>query len=256
MYLLKLNLARNSLRYIIRTYNIKEIHLPYYICPAIRQAVIKENCIPIFYHIDDNFMPMKTFDKNNFILYPNYFGVCDKNIDCLSQIYPYLIVDNAHSFFSKPKGFACFNSARKFLPVYNGSFLWIKDISFVPQKIQSPINYNIKSENDFDTLEIFSLSQKLESHINSFKQPQKTNFFKLHEKYENTNQLIIDTETISPFCYPYLANTNTEADDVANSFEQQGVTIYRYWNNLPENFGEYKFYRRLVPIPIYHYRLK
>ena len=42
--LLKLNLARNSLRYILRTYNIKEIYVPYYLCDVIRHSIIKENC--------------------------------------------------------------------------------------------------------------------------------------------------------------------------------------------------------------------
>ena len=126
--LIKLNLARNSIRYIIRVYGIKEMYVPYYVCPVIRRALIKEKCKPIFFHIDDNFMPVCEFNENAFILYPNYFGVCDKNVGLLAQKYKHLIVDNAHSFYSEPIGFACFNSARKFLNVYNGSYLWIKDI--------------------------------------------------------------------------------------------------------------------------------
>ena len=39
-----LNYARNCLRYIIQTYNIKEIHLPYYTCPTVWQAIQKEDC--------------------------------------------------------------------------------------------------------------------------------------------------------------------------------------------------------------------
>ena len=124
--LLKLNLARNSLRYIVRAYNIKEMFIPYYLCRVIRQALKKENCKPVFYHIDDNFMPSQEFPQSAFILYPNYFGICDKNVKILAKKYPFLIVDNAHSFYSTPKGFAAFNSARKFMPVYNGSYLWIK----------------------------------------------------------------------------------------------------------------------------------
>lgn len=248
--LLKLNLARNSLRYIIKTYNIKELHIPFYICPAIRQAILKEGCRPLFYHIDDNFMPQREFSENDFILYPNYFGICDKNVDILTKKYPKLILDNAHSFFSEPKGFACFNSARKFLPVYNGSYLWIKKVSFIPQIAETPLNYDIKNENNFDELEILQISKELENYILTFSKENKFEFLKLHEKYKETNNLNIDINCKSPFCYPYLAKTNEQADKLVKELERNGKIIYRYWNNMPENFNEYKFYKRLVPIPI------
>ena len=50
----------------------------------------------------------------------------------LSSKYTNLIVDNAHSFFSEPKGVASFSSLRKFFnQVRDGSFLYIKsDFSF------------------------------------------------------------------------------------------------------------------------------
>lgn len=137
--LLKLNLGRNSLRYIIRNYKIDEMYIPYYICPAIRQALIREKCKPVFYHIDDNFLIQDDLPRDSYILYPNYFGVCDKNVIKLSKIYPKLIVDNSHSFYSKPVGFASFNSARKFLPVYFGSFLWIKEAKISLDFETSPI---------------------------------------------------------------------------------------------------------------------
>ena len=124
---LYLNLARNSLRYIIKTYGIKQLHIPYYLCNVIRQSIVRENCKPIFYHIDDNFLPDRDFNKDDFVLYPNYFGICGENANLLSEKYKNLIIDNAHSFYSEPKGLACFNSARKFFNVYNGSVLWIKN---------------------------------------------------------------------------------------------------------------------------------
>ena len=38
--------------------------------------------------------------------------------------------------------------------------------------------------------------------------------------------------------------------EVAEKLTKDGLIIYRYWNNLPRNYNEYKFYRQLVPIPI------
>ena len=260
--LLKLNLARNTLRYIIREYKIEEIHLPYYLCNVIRKNVLKENCKPVFYHIDDDFLPQKDFKKNDFILYPNYFGICNKNIEILEKLYPYLIIDNSHSFFSEPKGFACFNSARKFLPVLNGSYLWIKkntislkEDSFFTTTPKSE-NEIIKTENKFEDLEVYKINNKVLKSVNSFdfekiKQKRLEKFKTLHLKYSDKNILNFDISSIeSPFCYPYLFEDETSACIFAKEMKNKGITIYRYWDNLPENYNEYKFYKRLVPIPL------
>ena len=65
------------------------------------------------------------------------------------------------------------------------------------------------------------------------------------------NQLKIDIQQNTvPFCYPYLAPTIELADKLVEKLTKDGKTIYRYWNNLPKTYNEYKFYSRLVPIPL------
>ena len=90
---IKLDYARNSLKYLIRAFEIKEIRMPYYLCDVMRHAAFAEGCKPLFYHIDDNFMPVNNFRDDEFVLYPNYFGVFDKNVKILSKIY-----QNFHHF--------------------------------------------------------------------------------------------------------------------------------------------------------------
>ena len=69
--------------------------------------------------------------------------------------------------------------------------------------------------------------------------------------YSKANLLKINTESItSHFVYPYLAGSEKEANRVVKELEREGKTIFRYWNNLPQDFNEYKFYSRLVPIPL------
>ena len=243
---LKFDLARNSLRYLIKTFDIKEIYIPYYLCDVIRHSIIQEGCKPIFYHIDDNFYPSQDFPKDSYILYPNYFGICGANVDKLEQIYPKLIVDNAHAFYLPPQGFACFNAEHKFNPQAQASYLYIK-------------NENNNSKN----------------YIYPYPQERIKEFEKLHEQYRNKNRLNIDSLVIHPlftprlftprlftpslftpplftppFVYPFLASSDKEADELADKLTKSGKTIYRYWNNLPQDYNEYKFYRRLVPIPL------
>ena len=77
--IIKLNLARNCLKYLVRIYGIKEIFVPYYSCDTVWKALRQEGCRLHFYHINKNFMPLCEFNKNDFILYINYFGLCDEN---------------------------------------------------------------------------------------------------------------------------------------------------------------------------------
>lgn len=213
--------ARYSLGKIIRTYNIKKMSIPYYLCDSVRHTLVEEGCKPAFYHIDDNFMPSEEFDTSDFILYPNYFGVCSENVKTLVSIYPKLIVDNAHSYFSEPSGFACFNSAYKF-GLEDCSYLWIN------------------TEEDSDVVIPDYETQK---------EKRKIKFLELYKKYFSTNCLDVDKNSI-PFCYPYLAENEETADSLVKELEKEGYTIYRYWNQLPRNYNEYKFYSRLVPIPV------
>ena len=211
---LEFDSARNSLKYLVKLFKIKELYIPYYLCDVIRHSLVKINCKPLFYHIDDNFMPTIDFPKESFILYPNYFGVCEDNVDILVKIYPNIIIDNAHSYYSKPKGLASFNAKHKFFEE-TGSTLWL-------------------GSNDFE----------LEADNNRVER-----FWELHERFKSQN-LLKFKNIICPFCYPLLTCTDNEADEIANEFIKKGITIYRYWNNLPKSYNEYKFYRRLVPIPL------
>lgn len=217
---IKFDYAHSALEYLIKKYQIEKLHIPYYLCDVIRHSVVKAGCKPIFYHIDDEFYPAEPFDKESFILYPNYFGICDENVNKIVKKYPNIIVDNAHSFYSPPQGFACFNSERKFKKVPNGAYLYIKE-------------NNIEGNYDIEPCPKSRIEE----------------FILLSETYGNKNFLKFDIPR-SPFCYPYLAATDEEADKLAEELENKGKVIYRYWNNLPKDYNEYKFYRRLVPIPL------
>ena len=219
---IEFNLARNALKYLVQLCNIKELNIPYYLCDVVRHSLFEVNCKPIFYHIDNNFLPAKNFTENEYILYPNYFGIFDQNIKTLSLKYPNLIVDNAHAFYTKPTGFASFNAGHKF--GHKESCLYIKD----------------KTHNDELLIKADESAYK-----------RKEIFIKYHKKYSTLNNLKIDIAEIGiPFVYPYLANTESDADNLVKELKKEGKTVYRYWNPLPKSFKEYEFYSKLVPIPI------
>lgn len=262
---IKLNSARNSFKYIIKVFGIKEIYIPYYLCSAIRNTAAKENCKIKFYHIDKTFKPIETFKENDFILYPNYFGICSNIIKELNKKYTNLIIDNAHGFFAPPIGIASFNSIRKFFPaIRDGSILYtkrIKDLTIQKDKytyIEKILEYEEICKNELridnsDLMEISDTSlglykkQDIECLINL----RKEAFKKLHNIYKITNniEININSEDV-PFCYPYLAKDEKEANEIVYELERQNNIIYRYWNKLPDTFPESIFYNRLIPIPL------
>ena len=257
--LIKLNTARNSLRYIIKAFGIKEIYIPYYICPVLRSAVNREKCRIIYYHIDRNFYPECKFSDNAFILYPDYFGICSNIVDELSKKYENLIIDNAHSFYSKPKGIASFNSLRKFFPtVRNGSFLYLTkdlDINILKDDFEyNPKTLNFKdfckNENKLDLEDLKYISDstmKIFRNINIEKEKQRR-INKFNYWNERLNRNIILKENEVPFSYPYLANNIKEANNLVKELESEGILVFRYWNNMPDKFPEKQLYTNLVSI--------
>lgn len=227
---LKFERARECLKFLVEKYGIKEIYIPYYLCDVIRHTLFQKSCKPIFYHINDDFMPEKDFLKDAFILYPNYFGIFGKNVKMLSNIYPNLIVDNAHAYYQAPSGFACFNSGIKFGYGKN-AYLWIKGYK---NNFISPIT-NRELQN-----------KRLEKFLELDKIYSKENLLNI-KKIISTE---VNNENFCPFCYPLLAESEEKANHIVNSLQYDGYIIYRYWNQLPKSYNEYKFYSRLVPIPV------
>lgn len=261
---IKLNTARNCLRYVVNAFKIKEIYIPYYLCPAVRIALAKENCKIIYYHIDLNFQP-EELPKNAYILYPDYFGVSGAIVNELALKYKNLITDNAHSLFSRSKGIASFCSLRKFFPLLrDGAFLYTKKSINIELK-QDNFMYNphlltykelCENEKRLDNEDIKIISS---STFNAFMnydfekekkhRLEKFNYF--HSLYKETNRLRLNITGIqSPFGYPYLAESPEEADKLAKSYIDKGINIYRYWNNLPNSYEEKLFYTNLVVIPL------
>lgn len=115
-----LNSGRNALRYIVQNLGIHKIHVPYYTCPVVFEALKKDDVQIEFYDLDSDLMPAKDFPQNDFVIYNNYFGVCGGKVKKLTRDYPNLIVDNAQAFYSHQIGRAAFYSPRKFFGLPDG----------------------------------------------------------------------------------------------------------------------------------------
>lgn len=265
-----LNSARNCLRYVIRTFSISEIYIPFYTCPVVWQAIKKENCKIHFYHIDENFMPVSDFSENAYILYNNYFGICAGNVKSLASKYKNLIVDNAQAFYMPQYGIASFNSIRKFFGVPDGALLQsdkICDCEFERDNSYQRFSHLLKradvsakfgyqdfliNENSLDDCEIKTMSnltQKLFQTIDieAAKEKRLENFVYLSKYLSKSNELniFLDKDDV-PMVYPYLTmRENLRAELIKNK-----IFVATYWNPQPENTQEGVFQKYLLPLPI------
>ena len=264
-HLIKLNTARNCLRYLIKAYNIGTLHVPYYMCPSVKNILKKEIVDVKYYHIDGKFMPTEKFKSSSFILYPNYFGICTNNVRILEKQYRNLIVDDTHSFYSKPMGLASFNSLRKFFQmqygIMDGAYLYTEKT--LERPFRTAEDYEIyeemtderiiKNEQRLDNELIMYISkttEKIMGEIN-FEQEKITrlnNYYKYEKLFKDTNELSFSIDTNEyPFVYPYF----THDEEKGTELIKKGLRIYRYWNGLPSIFDENEFYKYLIPIPLY-----
>lgn len=265
-----LNSGRNALRYIIKTYKIKEIWCPYYTCPVVRESVELEKCKIKLYHIDENFMPLDTFKSDDFILYTNYFGICAKNVKTLCKKYKNLIIDNAQAFYMSSYGIASFNSIRKFFGVPDGALLFSdiylgdvleQDTSYQRcahllkrLDVNASFGYDDFKNNDknLSTESIKTMSNLTKILFNSIdtsyaKAKRLENFTYLHEHLsQNKLNIALDDEDV-PMVYPYLIDkgVNLKINLIKNH-----IFVATYWNAKNLNSIEENFQNNIVPLPI------
>lgn len=261
-----LNSGRNCLRFITRIYNIKQIKIPFYICPVVWQSLQEEGVKIKFYHIGRNFMPLEKFCQDEYVLYPNYFGICDKQCEILSAQYKNLIIDNAQALFAKPQGLCGFYSPRKFLNVNDGGILYIsKGINFALYKdnfvIDADRNQSIKNYDEYlqnelsiDNQPIKKMSEKtyktlVNTDLKNEQEKRKEIFKQIHNivgKY-NLFKVNLDEYCSKAMFYPLLTD---EAGKYAELLQKNGVYIIRYWSKLPNKFPESIFFEKLLAIPL------
>ena len=254
-----LNTARNCLRYIIQSFCIKEIYVPFYTCPVVWQSIKKENCKIKFYHIDKNFMPKENLPEEDYILYTNYFGICSKNVKEITKKYKNAIIDNAQAFYMPPKGIASFNSARKFLNTSDGAFLFTKKT--LNKEFKTDFSHKIDKNDKFlftqnelrlnkkdimymskETLEIIS-----DTDMDKERQIRLKKFDILHKALCTTNLLELSIEKDDvPMYYPYL-NYNGE---IEKQLLNNNIYVERLWNKMPKNTTEGIFQRHLMLLPV------
>lgn len=265
-----LNSGRNALRYIIRKFGIRKLHIPYYTCPVVNQAIAAEECQIEQYELDADFMPARNFSSNDFVVYNNYFGVCGKKVAELSSRYPNLIVDNAHAFYSRQIGRAAFYSPRKFFGLPDGGIAIFKDEELNAQSPDLDVDSSLDRIShlvkrielgasagyaDFKAVSdqlvnapvraISKLTMALFGNVDYkfVAALRQTNFGVLHERLHSDFPFAIAEDDV-PMVYPYM----TEDAALRSRLIAQKIYVAKYWPGLSPATSALT--ERIVPLPI------
>jgi hypothetical protein len=260
-----LNSARNALRWFVRNKGIRKIHTPRYTCPVVCAALKAENCTIEFYDIGIDWMPTQEFPKEDWLLWNNYFGICDKQASELASKYPNLVLDNAQAFYAAPIAVANIYSPRKFFGLPDGGILVCHEFLPLPEETDvshqrashllmrhdlganaafAEFQKNDSSLENEPVRRMSKLTQNLSSNINyeQAKQKRIQNFDFLSERLDGLNGLKFSkTEGDVPLAYPFLTkNPNLRKALIANK-----IYVATYWPGVKPPFeGD------LLPLPI------
>lgn len=272
-----LNSGNNALLLLLKESNVRSVHLPYYTCGNVIDALQKNGIDINFYHITDYLEIKETLMPDKVIIYNNYFGIKDKYIASISKKYSNLIIDNAQALFSlPPEGISAFYSPRKFVGLPDGGFIktaiaidigrYDVDISYDRMShllkrldVSPEFGYNDFAENNAALNErpINKMSKLTSILFNSInlkyvKEKRKENFHYLHSKLSQLNKLIINIEDEDvPMVYPFWINNGNEVRQLLND---NRIFTATYWSDVQmrvkKDSLEDDLVKNLVAIPI------
>lgn len=277
----RLNSARAGIYHACRLYNCKSIHIPYYLCPTVKNFLESKNIHVSFYFISDEFEPLNLRqDDDHAILLVNYFGILSNSkIKMLAKQFENVIIDNSSAFFSNPVD-GCYNvySPRKFLGVPDGCYVIGKDAnqstelynydyssltaSFLLKRLEFSLEETykerMKNEQRIDESDVLKMSKVTRALLNnidysSIKLKRGKNILKAHDLFKKLN-LLDPLKFIDNSCIPMVYPLVIEKIDLTDKLVKNKIFVGRLWNivlkDVPENSFEAWLSRYLVPIPI------
>lgn len=275
---LALSTGRACLRVILGELNPAKVHIPYYTCDAVVEALKAHKVTVSYYAVDRHLDPVLPGMKDNeCLLYINYFGLKTKTAARLAENYGgRLIVDNTQAFFEKSFGKAwAFNSARKFFGVPDGAYLYAPCAvtKAFPSRGRLSCNHlvnRLKGHQEIayqqflrneeslgaDVYGISAESKRLLRGVDyaGAAQRRRANFLYVHRhlKGDNTWPIRLERGTV-PLCYPFVPSRILKKED----FFKESIFIPTFWKrSLMARPGRFKleddFTARLLALPIDH----
>lgn len=280
---LALNSGRNCLIFALKAYGIQKLYYPYFSCETMLQAInyFLPHVEVHYYHIDAEFQPIlpPTFQKEEWLLYINFFGICSNNIPVLGR---HSIIDNCQSFFTLPQDHRpTFYSPRKFFGVPDGGYIYTKQ--FVDEELARDVSLqrakHLMKRIDLSASQAYADFQAAEESLENTSvrrmsnlthrilssidydfviKTRRENFAYLHNHLFTENKLSNNLKHMQedngdvPFVYPFLTG---DGNNLREKLIGRKIYIAKYWPPDLLNYGklsqiEMNFVENVVPLPV------
>jgi hypothetical protein len=272
--------ARAAFRALVKEIKPNRLLVPKFICDSMISSLDAENIKYIFYDLEESFNVPDSIILNNddLLLYVNYYGVCQAQVDRLLERYParQLVFDFSQAFFEPPKhqALATIYSPRKFFGLPDGGML-VTSAKMTPPKIQDSdslarmshllkrlcedpeagyidyIQAEISLKNSTPK-SMSNLTRRFLRSINYNKARIKRteNFLYIHSCIKKINKLVIDTSKLNaPLCYPLATNIK----NLRKHFINNRIYLPTYWKDASKRVNSEwneKIIKGILPIPI------
>lgn len=279
--MVKLNLGRTALLYLLKCAQAHTLWVPYFICEAVTDTCKKAGYKLKYYHIDRNFLPVLEEKAINgeYLYLVNFYGqLSEEQLLELKRKYKHVILDNTHAFFQKPHEYIpTLYSVRKFFGLSDGAYVSMGNLDqrFPLEKLEQDSScqrmahllgrYERSASEYYQTMldNAHGLDHELVSRMSALTdnllhgidygracRRREENYKKLDELLGGDNPLSIHMPK-GPFVYPiYHAN----GLELRRKMAQHKIFVPTYWNNvikeMPQDSLEYDYAANILPLPI------
>ncbi len=283
MNMVKLNLGRTALLYMLKAVDAHVLWVPYFLCDSVIKTCERAGYQLKYYHIDKNFEPVmeEPLPYGEFMYIVNYYGQFDEEkVVQLRKKYTRIILDNTHAFFQKPQFLVpTLYSLRKYFGLSDGAYLCLGGISawLDPQMLEKDSSCgrmkhilgryeetatayyqdmldNAYSLDDEFVKQMSDITENLLHGINydRVKEKREENYKKLEELLGADNTLDVNMSE-GPFAYPFYHKNGLE---LRKNMAEKKVYVPTYWKNvldqMPEGSLEYDYAANILPLPCDH----
>jgi hypothetical protein len=277
----RLNSARAGIYHACLLMNCKSVYIPFYLCPSVKEFLLKKNIKVKQYFISKDFEPEELNQADgSAILIVNYFGMLSiSKIRMLANRCKNVIIDNSAAFYSKPTD-GCYTvySPRKFFGVPDGCYVTGKNAnkltegyeqdfssgtsSYLLKRIEygSSAIYSerMKNEERIAHSGILKMSRLTRSLLNSI---DYSGIYKLRQRnFKYASSLFRKINRIDPIsfidndCIPMVYPLVIEQSDLTDKLNEKKIYTGRWWNKVlsevPEDTFEAWMSKFMIPIPV------